>query len=224
MDQFSVFLIDPDRLFRTGLRLLLEEGAYTIAGEARSVEEAADELARAGRLDLLILDVPHWGAAGLGEFFRAARARGVKLVMLTSDRSRAAIDGAMTASVDAYLSKDVSPDALRRSLQLVMLGQRILPAWLLTSLLQEEAAPLSEAPPDRIRSLTRREMQILRQLISGLSNKGIARELEISEATVKVHVKALLRKVGVRSRIQAAIWARNNGIEEPAGGSAPAAA
>jgi two-component system, NarL family, nitrate/nitrite response regulator NarL len=104
----------------------------------------------------------------------------------------------------------MSPEALIRSLQLVMLGQQILPTGFMTSLLQKEASePVAERPS---RGLSPREVQILRHLMTGHSNKAIARALDISEATVKVHLKALLRKVQASNRTQAAVWAMNNGI------------
>jgi two-component system nitrate/nitrite response regulator NarL len=215
MDQFSVFLIDPDRLFREGIKRILEESAYRTVGEARTVEEACAGLAGLGRVDLVALDVADWEADGVAEFLGALRQRleGVKIVVLTSDRSRGAIGRAIGWAVDAYLLKDMSPEALTRSLQLVLLGQQIFPTRLMASLLHTEAAePALEAGAGAGKGLSPREVQILRHLMSGYSNKAIARELGISEATVKVHLKALLRKVRVSNRTQAAVWAMNNGL------------
>jgi two-component system nitrate/nitrite response regulator NarL len=153
---------------------------------------------------------------GIGEFLRDLRARieGVKVVVLTSDRSRGTIGKAIGWAVDAYLLKDMSPEALTRSLQLVMLGQQIFPTRLMATLLQAEPAeaPAGESLGGAGKGLSPREVQILRHLMNGYSNKAIARALEISEATVKVHLKALLRKVRVSNRTQAAVWAMNNGI------------
>jgi two-component system, NarL family, nitrate/nitrite response regulator NarL len=137
-------------------------------------------------------------------------------VVLTSDRSSGAIGKAIGWSVDAYLLKDTSPDALTRSLQLVMLGQQIFPTRLMAALLHTEAEPAAESLGGASTNLSPREAQILRHLTSGDSNKAIARALAISEATVKVHLKALLRKVRVSNRTQAAVWAMNNGFAEQA--------
>ena len=212
VNRFSIFLIDPDRLFREGIKRILDDSAYETVDEARSLEEARGLFATGERVDLVALDVGDWEAAGIGEFLHELRARieGVKVVVLTSDRSRGTIGKAIGWSVDAYLLKDMSPEALTRSLQLVMLGQQIFPTRLMASLLQAEAVePAAEGPS---KGLSPREVQILRHLMNGYSNKAIARALEISEATVKVHLKALLRKVRVSNRTQAAVWAMNNGI------------
>jgi two-component system nitrate/nitrite response regulator NarL len=210
MDRFSVFLIDPDRLFREGIKRILGDSAYETVGEARSIDEARQRFEQGTRVDLVAIDVADWSAGGLGEFFGALREQGTKIVVLTSDRSPGAISKAIGRAVDAYLLKDMSPEALTRSLQLVMLGQQILPTGFMASLLQAETVePVSEEPS---KGLSPREVQILRHLMNGYSNKAIARALDISEATVKVHLKALLRKVRVSNRTQAAVWAMNNGI------------
>jgi two-component system nitrate/nitrite response regulator NarL len=207
-----MYLIDPDRLFREGIKRILDDSAYETVGEARSIDEARGLFASGARIDLVALDAADWEADGIGEFLRELRARieGVKVVVLTSDRSRGTIGKAIGWSVDAYLLKDMSPEALTRSLQLVMLGQQIFPTRLMASLLQAE--PSEPAPEGPSKGLSPREVQILRHLMNGYSNKAIARALEISEATVKVHLKALLRKVRVSNRTQAAVWAMNNGI------------
>jgi two-component system, NarL family, nitrate/nitrite response regulator NarL len=221
VNRFSIYLIDPDRLFREGIKRILDDSAYETVGEARSIEEARGLFETGERIDLVALDAGDWEAAGIAEFLRDLRARieGVKVVVLTSDRSRGTIGKAIGWSVDAYLLKDMSPEALTRSLQLVLLGQQIFPTRLMASLLQAEAAEpaAGESFGGAGKGLSPREVQILRHLMNGYSNKAIARALEISEATVKVHLKALLRKVRVSNRTQAAVWAMNNGIGDPAG-------
>jgi two-component system nitrate/nitrite response regulator NarL len=219
MDQFSVVLLDPDRLFREGLKRILAESAYNIVGDARSISEASALLGRLDAVDLVAVDIADWQAEENSRFFEEARARGAKIVVLSSNRSNDAIGTALSCAVDAYLLKDMSPEALIRSLQLVMLGQQIFPTGLMMSLLQAQAvkqqAPESLAGASK--GLSPREVQILRHLMTGHSNKAIARALDISEATVKVHLKALLRKVRVSNRTQAAIWAMNNGLDRIGG-------
>jgi two-component system nitrate/nitrite response regulator NarL len=136
-------------------------------------------------------------------------------VILTADRSRGSLMKAVGWSVDSYLFKDMSPDALARSFQLVMLGQQIFPTKLMLSMLGTPATGTAPSTPAAApNGLSPREVQILRHLMNGHSNKAIARELSISEATVKVHLKALLRKVRVNNRTQAAVWALNNGFND----------
>jgi two-component system nitrate/nitrite response regulator NarL len=132
----------------------------------------------------------------------------LKIVVLTADRSRDALMRAIDWSVDSYLLKDMSVEALVCSFQHVMLGQQIFPTRLMLS---ANFAAASAEPVRAQDGLSPRELQILRCLTTGMSNKAIARELNISEATVKVHLKALLRKVRVSNRTQAAVWALNHG-------------
>ncbi len=130
-----------------------------------------------------------------------------------------------SSGVDAVLSQDISSDVLRRSLDLVMMGQTLFPppsphaAWE-SSLSVQEPIPFpviagrspAYAKPRQEREvvLSQRESQVLRWLVDGASNKVIAREMQITETTVKAHIKGLLRKVRATNRTQAAIWALEN--------------
>ena len=140
-----------------------------------------------------------------------------RLVVLAE---RVTIDGvrdAMAAGIDGFLAKAVSPEALVQSLQLVLLGETVYPTNL-ASLLAEVGAA---APQGSLRGLSPREQEILQLLVSGASNKLIAIRLGIAEATVKVHLKTMLRKIDVSNRTQAAVWAMNNGFTPvPADGPA----
>ena len=140
---------------------------------------------------------------------------------------------AVASGVDCYLLKnEISPDALLKSLDLVLLGETIVPQGFTQLLrsqlrLQQEVPspgsypetrleyPRTQSPVEALRTadimrLSNREEMILLRLTEGDSNKHIARELKITEATVKTHVKALLHKIGVRNRTQAAVWATNH--------------
>jgi two-component system, NarL family, nitrate/nitrite response regulator NarL len=119
------------------------------------------------------------------------------------------LKAAMGAGADGYLLKDVSPEALIQSLQLVVIGEKVFPTNLAALLLTQISTP---APQSSWRGLSAREREILQHLVTGASNKLIANRLGITEATVKVHLKTLLRKIDVNNRTQAAIWAMNNGI------------
>src|SRR4051812_43819098 len=122
----------------------------------------------------------------------------------------------MNAGADGYLMKDVSPEALIQSLELVMMGEKVFPTNLAAMLFDLNNA---SSPMNSIRGMTPREHEILQALVTGASNKLIANRLGITEATVKVHLKTLLRKIDVNNRTQAAIWAMNNGVT--ADGAAP---
>jgi two-component system nitrate/nitrite response regulator NarL len=119
----------------------------------------------------------------------------------------------LDAGLDGYLLSDLSPAALVQSLQLVLLGEKVFPtslAALLVSGLTDNVVTM----PGGGRGLSEREGQILRFLVHGESNKMIANHLGITEATVKVHLKTVLRKIGALNRTQAAIWALNNGLDQ----------
>jgi len=214
----NVVLIDPSQLFREAIRRLLDKSSFVVVGEARCLAEAQDHLMADRRVDLIAFDVADVDAtAPTAGRIAALRDRfpGVKLVVLTGNRSREALARAITWSIDSYLTKDMSPEALSRSLQLVMLGQQIIPTGLMSAVLQSaetQRSAVAELIDGASHGLSAREMQILRFLMSGHSNKAIARELQISEATVKVHLKALLRKIRASNRTQAAVWALNNGL------------
>ncbi len=117
----------------------------------------------------------------------------------------------MGAGAHGYLIKDISVEALLQSLLLVMLGEKVFPTHLATLLVN--GMP-NTAPASIVTShgLTERECQVLRCLVQGDSNKMIANRLNITEATIKVHMKSLLRKINATNRTQAAIWALNNGL------------
>jgi two-component system nitrate/nitrite response regulator NarL len=114
----------------------------------------------------------------------------------------------MGGGADGFLIKNVSPEALIQSLQLIMLGEKVFPTNLASMLLDMNAV----SPQHSVRGLSPREQEILQALVTGASNKLIAIKLGITEATVKVHLKTLLRKIDVNNRTQAAIWAMNNGF------------
>jgi two-component system nitrate/nitrite response regulator NarL len=214
MTQIRLFLADASPLFRDGLKRLLHGGAFVVAGEASSLEQAVAALAAGIAADLLVADfAPEDEVRPL-----MARLRGqwpdMKVVVLSGSFSRRLLERAITCSADAFLLKDMAADALARSLELVMLGQQIFPTRLMMSAMPADGDGDGRDQALRASSgLSPRELEILRMLVNGDSNKAIARELTITEATVKVHLKALLRKVRVNNRTQAAVWAIHNGLE-----------
>jgi two-component system nitrate/nitrite response regulator NarL len=122
------------------------------------------------------------------------------------------------AGADGYLLKSISPNALIESLRLVDLGEKVFPSILTDFLGAMRTA--HGGPQERLRigdvALSQRELEIIRALAEGQSNKAIAKELTITEATVKVHLKAVLRKLGATNRTQVAIWAVQHGVTNSA--------
>jgi two-component system nitrate/nitrite response regulator NarL len=217
----TVYLVDPRQLVREGLKRLLEAADYAVIGEAPSLTLNA-VLASAPSLDLIVFEVDERQAGdypGLVERIRRKRPRS-RLVVLTADASPASLMKAVTWGVDGYLSKDMSAAALATSLKLIALGQQVFPPHATMFVTRPPAAaPQASLDPDTA-GLSARELEILGALVHGRSNKAIARELSISATTVKVHLKALLRKIRQTNLTQAAVWAMSHGI----GGTQPTAA
>lgn len=215
MENVSTFLIDANKLFREGLKRLLEESPFQIAAEAGNMREGVVLVEQGAQPKLVLLDLAS-GAEDEADALRRLRQLlpEARIVVLTSDLCTRRLSSALEAGADGYLMKDLSSDALTQSLRLVMLGEKVFPTHLAALLITGRVATAATTPeiPASRKGLSQREMQILRCLLSGDSNKMIANQLSITEATVKVHLKSLLRKINASNRTQAAIWALNNGV------------
>ena len=200
MTSTRTILIETNRLFRQGLKHLLADTRFAVEAEFSTMEQAVDGAVASG---LVII-----GEAGDLEQLQAAYPE-ARIVVLADDFAVDALRDAMNAGADGYLMKDVSPEALIQSLELVMMGEKVFPTNLASMLLSlDSTSPTLKS----IRGLSPREQEILQALVTGASNKVIAYNLGITEATEKVHIKMLLRKIDVNNRTQAAIWAINNGF------------
>jgi two-component system nitrate/nitrite response regulator NarL len=197
-------LIEPNRLFRQGLKHLLANTRFAVEIEFSTMEQAVDGAVASG-LAILGQVAKEPGDLNL---LRDAYP-GARIVVLADDLTVDALREAMNGGADGFLMKDVSPEALVQSLELIMLGEKVFPTNLASMLLDLSNAP---SPLNSVRGLSPREQEILQALVTGASNKMIANKLGIMEATVKVHLKTLLRKIDVNNRTQAAIWAMNNGF------------
>jgi two-component system nitrate/nitrite response regulator NarL len=136
-----------------------------------------------------------------------------RVVILSSRRDVPVIAAAFSTGADGYILTDISTDGLIGSLKLVMSGEKVFPTSILSTSGGQGAANNDSAP--RRTPLSDREMGIVRHLAAGESNKAIAIALNIREATVKTHVKKILKKLGVANRTQAAVWAIANGFDKP---------
>jgi two-component system, NarL family, nitrate/nitrite response regulator NarL len=162
----------------------------------------------------VLVDLPDNGEAMTGRIsqLRTAAPR-ARIVVLTENIRVNRLADALSAGVDGYLLKNMSADALHQSLRLVLLGEKVFPTDLAHLLTNGRIMPRDDAGQmSRFNGLSDREMQILGCLLNGAQNKQIAHELKISDGTVKVHLKAILKKIRVQNRTQAAIWALNHGI------------
>jgi DNA-binding NarL/FixJ family response regulator len=163
------------------------------------------EIARLARRDLR-------SAVGHIELFKERHETG-RVVVLADPGQQSEIPAVFRAGANGYLFMGLTLEPFIKALELVMLGETVLPKAILPLILerQDEMVP-AKAPEDFALQFSRRERLILRHLAEGLTNKVIATEIGIAQATVKVHVKSILIKIGVINRTQAAVWAMNNGF------------
>jgi len=215
----SVIIIDDHPLFRKGVsQLIALNDQLHLIGEASSGEEGL-ELARALEPDLILLDLNMKGMSGI-ETLRALRDADLAARILILTVSDAADDlvSAIRAGADGYLLKDMEPEELLARIVEAMRG-RIVISESLNGLLARSLRDEAQAAERSLAPLTERERDILGCLASGLSNKLIARDLNIAEGTVKVHIKNLLKKLKFRSRLEAAVWAIDQNLRPQASGS-----
>lgn len=202
-----VLVIDDHPLFRRGVRQLLE-----LDPDFELIDEAADGqsgLALAQRLtpDLILLDLNMKGMSGI-ETLRAMRDADIdaRIIILTVSDAPDDLIAAIRAGADGYILKDNDPADMLHLIAAAMNGQTAISPEL-TSLLARALRQESVVEYRSQAHLTDREQAILQCLAEGKSNKLIARELEIMESTVKVHIRNLLKKLKFRSRVEAAVWA-----------------
>jgi two-component system nitrate/nitrite response regulator NarL len=208
-----VLIIDDHPLFRRGVRQLLGlDESYDVVGEAASGQEGI-ELAKLHDPDLILLDLNMKGINGL-ETLRTLRDMGceARIIMVTVSNAPEDLMTAIRSGADGYILKDNDPEDILRMVCSVMQGQTAISSEL-TSLLASALREESVSENRSHASLTERETAILKCLATGMSNKLIARELDIMESTVKVHIRNLLKKLKFRSRVEAAVWAVSNQLQ-----------
>lgn len=202
-----VLIVDDHAVVRQGLRMFLAlDNDIEVVGEAENGEEA---LRRAAELepDVVLMDLlmPRMDGIKAIEALRRDQPD-IEIIALTSVLENASVVGAVKAGAIGYLLKDTQADELCRAIKAAAAGQVQLSPQAVGRLMHEVKAPNS---PE---TLTGRETEVLRLIGQGLSNKEIARELGITEKTVKTHVSNILSKLGVLSRTQAALHAVRIGL------------
>jgi two-component system nitrate/nitrite response regulator NarL len=216
MTRHTILVVDDHPLFRKGvIQLLALDPAFEVVGEAGDYAGAV-RLARDKDPDLTLLDLNLKGSGGL-EILAALKEEDPsrRVVMLTVSDAPEDLMAAIRAGADGYLLKDTEPEQLLERVRNALEGRTVISESLneaLADALRDEARGVRRD----VRDLTERELDVLRCVAAGQSNKVIARSLSISEGTVKVHVKHLLKKLEFRSRVEAAVWAAQQGLRSAA--------
>jgi two-component system nitrate/nitrite response regulator NarL len=206
-----VWLIDAHPLLRSGLRAQLEGKGFEVAAEAGTVAEIARINEDGPAPHLIILDFAQGSEAVVKLKSIQPQAR---MIVFAESAELSHLADMFSAGADGYLLKSISPRALIESLRLVALGEKVFPSTLTDFLGTLRANQVNANERVRVGdvALSQRELDIIRRLADGCSNKSIAKELSITEATVKVHLKTVLRKLGASNRTQVAIWAVQHGL------------
>lgn len=209
----EILIVDDHPLFRRGVRQLLDmDETLTALGEAQSGEEAL-RMVSASEPDLILLDLNMRGMDGIATI-RALRDADVqaRIVVLSVSDNDEDVVSTLRAGADGYLLKDMEPEALLERIKDAAVGRMVLSESLTQVLAEAVGGHRTSDESALLRNLTSRELEVLRGLAKGMSNKLIARKFGIAEGTVKVHVKNVLKKLKLRSRVEAAVWAVNHGV------------
>jgi two-component system nitrate/nitrite response regulator NarL len=231
MNTIQLLVVDDHSLFRRGLTTLLaQDGRFNVACEAGDIGEALRCVERQ-RPDLILLDNHLPGVRGVDAIPALRKAApGTRILMLTVSENEADLVAALKAGADGYLLKTVESEHLCDAIVKVLGGESVVSPEMTTKLvaalrahppaakldaiagidLRGESRPVetpSSPPSNELSQLSTREREILMLIAEGDSNKGIARQLDIAETTVKIHVQHILRKLNLTSRVQAAVFA-----------------
>lgn len=210
-----VLLVDDHTLFRSGLKALLQrQGDFEIVGEAGDGLEGV-KLAEQLKPDAVLLDldmpVMH-GRDALAQILSSQPELAV--LMLTVSEDGEDLAECMRLGARGYLLKNIHADFLLGSIRRAVEGDSVLSPEMTAKLVQRLRAPAPAQQPSEYESLTPRERETLAWLAQGASNKQIARTMDVAESTVKVHVQNILRKLNLHSRVQAAVYAVENGFDK----------
>jgi len=214
----TVLIADDQALIRVGLRKILDsEPDTTVVGEA---SDGQDAIASARRLrpDVVLMDIRMPVLDGIEATRRIVREQPTTrvLILTTFGLDRYVYD-ALRAGATGFMLKDAPPEEIAGAVRIVASGDALLAPAVTRAVIEEFARHPAPAPgpPRAVEDLTRREREVLDLLIRGLSNPEICAQLVISEATAKTHVARILQKLSLRDRVQAVIYAYENGLVTP---------
>ncbi len=210
-DETTVLLVDDHAIWRGGVKSMLEDTPFRVIGEASSGQEALEQ-ARVLQPQLVLLDIRMAGGDGL-DALQALKIQQPRLivVMLTTYDNPTFMARAVAGGAAGYLLKGIGFQELLDALSAVVRGEMLLSTEHLARCLRGLSAQTNDSS-DLLKPLSEREVEVLRLMAMGLSNRDIAPLLFISESTVKTHVSHIIGKLGVSDRVQAAVWATRNGL------------
>lgn len=215
MKSIRILIVDDHTLFRSGIKLLLQrQTGFEIVGEASDGLEGA-KLAQRLKPDVVLLDLHMPGISGLRTLpLLREEAPQAQVVMLTVSEDAEDLLEALRSGARGYLLKNIDTDFLLDSLRRAAAGESVMSpqmAGKLADAMRTTPKGIPAAAPDANR-LTPREREIIAMLARGASNKEIARNFDLAESTVKIHVQGILRKLNLASRVQAAVYAVEHGL------------
>jgi DNA-binding NarL/FixJ family response regulator len=216
-----VLLVDDQQLVRTGFRMILaDEPGIEVAGEASNGREALDQAARV-RPDVVVMDIRMPVMDGVEATRRLATGTGSggpRVLVLTTFDTDEHVVAALRAGASGFLLKDVAPADFVAAIRVVAAGEALIAPIVTRRLLERFARlpmPGDAAHAEQLSQLTERELEVLRLVGQGLSNREIADRLVLAEPTVKTHVSHLLLKLDLRDRAQLVVLAYEAGVVQP---------
>ena len=211
---FATALVGPNFLTLEGLKGILSVAGFRVVASAARVDDLVHDPELQNPPILLVINAPDDLRPAIRqiELFKMRHESG-RVVLLANPAQQSGIPAVFRAGANGYLFMGPTTEPFIKAIELVMLGETVLPRVILPLILDREDEVVQVKADESFASrLSQRERLILRHLAEGRPNKVIAQEVGIAEATVKVHVKSILSKIGVINRTQAAIWAMNNGL------------
>ena len=216
-----VVVVDDQPLVREGLRKIFEaDPDLDVVGVAADGRAAVD-LAKRVRPDVVVMDIRMPVLDGIDATREVSRLPAApRVLVLTTFDLDEYVFGALRAGASGFLLKDAAPEVLIASVHTIARGEGLLDPSVTRSVIERFARSPQPDPgrADRLATLSQREQEVFRLLVGGCSNREIGERLYVSEATVKTHVMAVLRKLELRDRIQAVIFGYESGVVSPGGG------